>query len=1269
MTDPEPGGFGGNDRFVVQGRLGAGGFGVVYKVFDRERNALVALKTLRRLSPRSLLRFKQEFRSLADVSHPNLVTLYELGMEREQWFFTMELVEGWSFVRHVRGSQESPFQTSSLSSSSDSDSPTNADSEVFFDTPGLNRVAAGEAADAPHPEPAPDRLRTSLIQLAEAIAALHAAGKLHRDIKPSNVLVTREGRVALLDFGLVTELEPTQTHTVDSAGTPAYMSPEQATGLPLTEASDWYNVGVLLYEALTGRLPFEGPLADVLRMKQETEPPLASLVAPAADPELSVLCSELLRRDPKARPSGAEVLHRLRGGPAPARILDDAPATAVSASGPPFVGRTRELEALGEAYQMMVQGRAITAAVHGGSGMGKSSLVRRFLETLRETRREAVILAGRCYERESVPYKALDSLIDSLSQYLRRLPSSQAEALLPHDIFALVRLFPVLRQIKAIAHARRAVLEVKDSQELRRRAFAALRELLVRLADRGPLVLFIDDMQWGDQDSAVLLEALLRPPDPPALLLIGCYRSEEAGTSPLLRMVLAMRDKVGPSLERRDIPLRELPPDEAVDLALQLLGSDAGRRARAQTIASESSGNPYFLEELARFEPGLATAAEASLDTVITSRVAQLPEAARRLLETVAVAGRPIELDVAYRASELDAAGASALGVVRSAHLIRVRATPGKDAVETYHDRIRDAVVAGMPPEALRECHQRLALALHASGRADPERLAVHFQAAGDLTSAAEYAVTAASEAAEALAFERAANLYRQALGLRTGIDLPEGDLQVKLGDALANAGRGAEAAQAYVAAAKGTGPAEAIDLHRRAAQQLLASGHIEDGLRALNTVLKQLGMRLPATSRYAWLRLFWRRLYLRLRGLRFRSTDESQVSPQALLRIDTCWSVAVGLCQIDMLRGAAFQAQSLMLALAAGEPYRVARAVALEAAYVAMGGSRSRERTGRLLAAASALAARVDRPHTTALSTLVAGCAAWLEGRWKESRELCEHAEALLRERCGVLMWEVMTAQVFQIAALFFLGEVKEMSLRTERFLKDAEEHGNLLRATMLRLGYASHMVWLAADDPQRARQEMQRGFEGWRKGHFDYLHIWARSARIDIDLYAGEPPRPSDPIPERHRVFARTLDRFVQMGHVRGLESRARRQLATAIASPDLRVREEQLRGVLEWALRIRAEKTWAGPVAGLLQAGVAATRGDASAAAALLETAEREFASGDMALYAAVARRRRGELLGGAEGGALVAAADEWMGGQAIRNPPRMAAMLAPGRWQPD
>ena len=211
--------FTGTDRFHVLGTLGAGGMGVVYEVHDRLRDEVVALKTLRRTGAADLYRLKREFRSLADVTHPNLVCLYELFVDEDRSFFTMERVRGVNFVEYVRG-----------------------DAGVHFSS---------------------ERLVSAFGQLVDGVSALHARGKLHRDIKPSNVLVTPEGRVVILDFGLIAEATRPLTGGA-LGGTPAYMSPEEAAGHPGSEAGDWYTVGVTLYEALTGSLPFTGSVSDVL---------------------------------------------------------------------------------------------------------------------------------------------------------------------------------------------------------------------------------------------------------------------------------------------------------------------------------------------------------------------------------------------------------------------------------------------------------------------------------------------------------------------------------------------------------------------------------------------------------------------------------------------------------------------------------------------------------------------------------------------------------------------------------------------------------------------------------------------------------------------------------------------------------------------------------------------------------------------------------------------------------------------------------------------
>ncbi|MBA3549579.1 MAG: serine/threonine protein kinase, partial [Nannocystis sp.] len=167
-------------RYTLLRQLGRGGMGVVHEA-EGPNGEHVALKTLRSLSPGGIARLKNEFRGVADLLHPNLVALHELGHDamRDEWFVVMELVPGVELGEHLRG----------------------------VDALGL---------------------RAALGQLVHGVHALHGTGRLHRDLKPSNVLVTPQGRVVILDFGLVCDTDALPE--TELAGTPAYMAPEQARG-------------------------------------------------------------------------------------------------------------------------------------------------------------------------------------------------------------------------------------------------------------------------------------------------------------------------------------------------------------------------------------------------------------------------------------------------------------------------------------------------------------------------------------------------------------------------------------------------------------------------------------------------------------------------------------------------------------------------------------------------------------------------------------------------------------------------------------------------------------------------------------------------------------------------------------------------------------------------------------------------------------------------------------------------------------------------------
>ena len=496
--------------------------------------------------------------------------------------------------------------------------------------------------------------------VVEGTSALHRAGILHRDIKPSNVRVTKEGRIVLLDFGLAAHMEESgQYQTVEQhvVGTFAYMAPEQAGGSPISPASDWYSVGVMIYQALTkGALPFSGNSYRGLLEKQQKEARPPCELAADLPEDLNALCVGLLRRDPGERLTDLQI-----------RKLIDTPSDA-SDGRPPvrernlLLGREKQLSALRGAYQSMRTGQAVVAYVHGRSGMGKTALMQHFLQELAQSK-QTVILAGRCYEHEAVPYKALDSLIDALSRYLRQLSYESVQAVLPRDVHSLVRVFPALGQVKAIAQAPHPALDIPDQQELRRHAIAALRELLSRIADRWPVVLAIDDLQWGDLDSGALLLDLLRPPDAPVVLLICTYRSEDVDASPCMKLLLNAAGKNEWILDQQSVAVESLSAADSRKLALQTLGRiDSTTACLADRISQEAGGDPLFVQELVRHiqkkadqnSPGenASPATILSLENVLWSRIQRLPENAYRLLEVIAVAGRPLIQTIACRAAE-----------------------------------------------------------------------------------------------------------------------------------------------------------------------------------------------------------------------------------------------------------------------------------------------------------------------------------------------------------------------------------------------------------------------------------------------------------------------------------------------------------------------------------------------------------------------------------------------------------------------------------------
>jgi hypothetical protein len=1211
------GDFGGTERFTVRRRLGAGGMGVVYAAHDRHRDEVVALKTLLHATAADIYRLKREFRSLADIAHPNLVCLHELFVDADNCFFTMELVDGTRISDYVRRGDAAP----------------------------------GESGPSIPDRVDPDRLVSALQQLASGLLTLHAKGKLHRDVKPSNVLVTSEGRVVILDFGLTSDVGPRSgEHGDELAGTPAYLAPEQHIGAPPSEATDWYSVGVTLYEALTGRLPFSAPPHELGLRKAHGQPVSPDTLDGGAPASLSQMCLDLLHPDPTRRLSGQEVLERLRSV-TPPRHARVAPAASRRAT--TFVGRTRELEILHDAIAALAHRRSAALCVHGPSGIGKTALVQHALD--RAESKNLLVLRGRCYEHEFVPFKALDGVVDSLSAFVRGLPRDVTTELLPPDVPALARAFPVMLQVAAVALAHRQEAETSDPLAQRRAAFTALRTLLARIAERRPLVIYVDDLHWADQDSAQLLDGLLHPPDPPPLLLLVCLRTDEVSSKPYLRPWLD-----GTSGARcTAVEVAPMSAHESSDVIRALLPSQTALgRSDPLDIAREARGNPYLLEQLAyhvadhaaRLEP------DATLAEMLRQRCDHLPAGARRFLEVLALCGRPMAAAVVHQAAGLTGDERRLVASLRADHLVRTSGSIAR--VETYHDRIRETLADRLPSDDARAIHAALVRTLTAKGVDDPDALFEHCRGAGDLVAASHHASLAARKARAALAFDRAASLYRGALELAPASPAA-GEWREGLADALMSAGRPREAAEMYLEAAHGADRSRQVELQRRAAEQFLTGGYIDRGEEVTRAVLAAVDMRLPRGPLTAAAGLVWRRARIRWRGLEGIAREAAQIPAETLLRIDTCWSVVTGLALVDTIRAAEFNTRHVLLALEAGEPYRLVRALALEASFLASDRTQSRQ-TALCVERARALAQRSGEPHAQAMIAMMIGTSALMAGEWKNATVHCKHALRLLREKCSGVTWEVNLTETFHLGSLLYQGEIREVVRRVPALLVDAKERGNLSFEIELRT--RMNTVWLAADQPDEGERQANEAMDSWPRKTFQRQHYNHTLARLQTALYRGGAEAAWQLVASQWQGLERALLLRVPYLRIEACYLRGRAALLMAASRRDSR---RFLAIARADAHRIsRTGIGWSTPVAALLTATAAHLEGNDEEAREHLAAAADGFEHEDMHFHAAIARRRLGQLESGDGGRALVQSADAWLTGQDIVSPARIARLIAPG-----
>jgi hypothetical protein len=437
-----------------------------------------------------------------------------------------------------------------------------------------------------------------------------------------------------------------------------------------------------------------------------------------------------------------------------------------------------------------------------------------------------------------------------------------------------------------------------------------------------------------------------------------------------------------------------------------------------------------------------------------------------------------------------------------------------------------------------------------------------------------------------------------------------------------------------------------------------LRSGHFAEGITALRGVLTSVGEKMADTPARALLALGAHRLHLKLRGLKFKQRDESELLPGDLTRLDTLWSAAAGLGMLDTIRGADFQTRHLLLALKAGEPYRIARALAMEAGFVSTGGVKAAARAARLVDAAAELSKKVAHPHAIGLANMTAGIAQLQIGQWAAARGCLRQADAIFRERCTGVAWELATTEAFHMVTLFYLGSFAALRVTAPSIMTEASARGDLYASSNARLSHMN-LAWLMADERQAA-QQIGLAMKAWSPEGYLAQHFYALVAGVQLELYAG---RGAAAWALAEREWARldaSLFMKVQFIRVEAHHLRARAALAAAAAAPQgaavYQAVAERDATVLE-----RENAPWATALAQLVRAALAVQRGQQAAARTLLDDAAAQLTALDMGGYAGAAKLRRAELDGERP---VIASARSALAYAGAPDPDALARMLAPG-----
>jgi predicted ATPase/class 3 adenylate cyclase len=766
-------------RYLIRGFLGEGGRKRVYLAHDQklDRDVAFALIKTEGLDADGMVRVRRETQAMGRLGdHPHIVTIHDVGEENGQQYIVSQYLEGGS-IEDV-----------------------------------IAKADGGKLS--------PDHAMRIAEEICFALEHAHAHGIIHRDLKPGNVWLTADGAARLGDFGLAVALDRSRmTMQGMMVGTVAYMSPEQALGRTPDARSDLYSLGATLYEMVTGRPPFLGDDAvGVISQHINTAAVAPSWHNPELPKPLDSLILRLLAKAPDDRyGTAAEVAKELRRVinrtteesvvRPQAQVITDLRGLAWGR----FVGRHEELSQLKGALESALSGSLSLAFIAGEPGIGKTRLAEEFAVYC--GLRGAQVLQGRCYEgEESLPFRPF---VEALRQYARTKPDAEVRQQMGQGAAIMATL---------ISEIRERFPDVEESPRLegeadRLRLFDSVSEFLLRASVAQPLVLFLDDLHWGDKPTLLMLQHVARHASSSRVLVLSTYRDVDLDRAHLLSDTLTELRRL-PAFQR--LALRGLPPECVEELLSSMDPAEEGEAARhllAAALYRETEGNPFFIREVlahlvetgklvregGRWVGRVQSVSELGIPEgvreVIGRRLSRLSEGCNRLLTHASTMTRGFTWDALVAIS--DEPEAQLIEHLEEALRSNVIAERKGDASLVYdfaHALVRQTLYEELSGPRRVLTHRRIAEALESlySANLEPHlpELAHHFyQAApgGDVQKAVEYCMRAGDRAMQLYAWEEAVEHYNRglaALDLEQPLDHARRcDILLSLSEALWSAG------------------------------------------------------------------------------------------------------------------------------------------------------------------------------------------------------------------------------------------------------------------------------------------------------------------------------------------------------------------------------------------------------------------------------------------------------------------------------------------------